>query len=111
MELKDIKNRMAVLSSVGKDNKPHSIAVEINEANAKEIIITDNYMQNTIKNLKINSLVSLTILDGTDCLCIDGKAKYFDSGKWIDFIKGLKENKGYPAKGAIVIKVLNIKKV
>ncbi|MDD5639155.1 MAG: hypothetical protein PHO28_04620 [Candidatus Pacebacteria bacterium] len=34
-----------------------------------------------------------------------GKAKYYKKGEWLNYVKKLKENKGLPAKGAIVIKV------
>ncbi len=68
-------------------------------------------MKNTIENIKNNPFISLVIIEGTDAIYIDGKAEYYTSGKWIDLIKSMKENKGYPAKGAIIIEILKITKV
>jgi len=39
---------------------------------------------------------------------IIGVAKYFNKGKWLEYVKSMKENKGLPAKGAILIKVSKI---
>jgi hypothetical protein len=39
---------------------------------------------------------------------IIGQAKYFTTGKWKELVVAMKENKGLPAKGAILIKVSKI---
>ena len=37
--------------------------------------------------------------------------EYHDSGRWLEFVKGLEENKGHPTKGALVIEVEEIKEM
>ena len=115
-EIKDnIKNKIADLASVTLDNKPHTIAVEVNEVKDNKIIITDNQMKNTPKDIKNNPNVSLVFWEGKKDeergWRINGKAEYYDSGKYLDFVKSLKENKGCLTKGAIVIKVEEIKEL
>ena len=66
-------------------------------------------MNQTIKDIKNNPNVALLGWDkemvGYKLL---GKANYFDTGKWADKVKSLKENKGVPAKGALLITVNKI---
>ncbi len=108
-EIKDkLEKRYISLASVTLDNKPHAIAAEINKVEDNKIIITDNFMKTTIENIKNNPNVSLVLIEGENGWRIDGKAEYFDSGKWLEFVKSLKENKGFTPKGAILI---NIKKI
>lgn len=66
-------------------------------------------MRKSIENIKKNENVALVGWDkhfnGYQFL---GKAQYFNSGKWIKFVKNLKENKNMPAKGAIVVNIQQI---
>jgi len=39
---------------------------------------------------------------------IIGQAEYYTSGPWKDYVERMEENKGLPAKGAILIKVSKI---
>jgi hypothetical protein len=39
---------------------------------------------------------------------INGKAEYFDSGEWLDFVKNMPENKDEPANGALVVDIKDI---
>jgi len=115
MKIEDIKeiieNKIVALSSVTPDNKPHSIAVEINEVIDNKIIITDNQMKKTVENIKNNPNISLVFWQGEEGWRISGTATYHSSGKWLDYVKSLKENQGFPAKGALVIKVEEITKL
>jgi predicted pyridoxine 5'-phosphate oxidase superfamily flavin-nucleotide-binding protein len=112
MEIKDIKEKLGkatiAVATVNKDNKPHNIAIMYAKIVDEKIIITDNYMKTTVENIKTNPYVSLVFWKGGQGYRIDGKADYFESGRWLDFVKNLKENKGLPAKGAIVIKEIRI---
>ena len=40
-----------------------------------------------------------------------GTAEYFTSGKWLDRVKQMPENEGYPARGAILVTISGIKKL
>lgn len=112
MEIETIKdkieNAIVALSTVTPDNKPHTIAVEVNKIEDNKIIITNNQMKTTIDNIKNNPNVSLVFWEGEKGWRIDGNTEYYDSGKYLDFVKSLKENEGLPAKGAIVV---NIEKI
>ena len=113
-EIKDkIENAIVALASVNSEGKPHAIAVACIKVKDGKIIITDNYMRTTIKNIKSNLNVSLVFWEGEEGkeigYRIDGKAEYHNSGKWLDFVKGLEENKDMPSKGAIVINVEEIR--
>ncbi len=111
-DIKDkIKNKILALASVDDAGKPHPIAVEVNDLKDNKIIITDNFMKTTIENIKESSWVSLLFWENGEGFRIDGKAEYHSSGKWFDFVKGLKENKCYSPKGAVIVNILKIEKL
>ena len=111
MKLQDIQNKLEkstiAVSTINKD-KPHTIFILYPKIIDNKIIITDNYMKTTVENLKINQNICLAFFEGEKGWRIDGKARYYNSGKWLDYVKKLKENKGMPAKGAIVIEIEKI---
>ena len=108
----DLLKRRTIIALATSDlnYKPRAIFVEVNQAKDNQIVITDNEMKITKKNLLENNKVALLVFekDYSYCLKILGKAKYYKKGKWLKLVKSLKENKGLPAKGAIVIKVEKI---
>lgn len=107
----EIKNKIAALATVNQKNLPHAIAVEINDIIYNKLIITDNYMKTTINNIKNNPNISIVFWDKNAGYRIDGKAEYHNSGKWLDFVKSLKENMRFPTKGALIINITEIKKI
>jgi len=115
IKIEDIKNKLEkatlALASVDENSKPHNIAVMYAKVYDGKIIITNNFMKKTIENIKINNLVSLVFWEGEEGWRIDGEAEYFDSGRWLDFVKKMKENQGLPARGAIVVNISNISKL
>lgn len=115
MKIQDIKgkleNEYISLASVTSDNKPYAIAAEINKVEDDKIVITNNFMKTTIENIKNNPNVSLVLIEGENGWKINGKAKYYDSGKWLNFVKSLETNKRYSPKGAIVINVEEVKEL
>jgi len=119
-ELKQlVENNIVAFASVDEAGKPHNIAVAYPKVVSKnQIIITDNFMKETIQNILKNNSISLVVWntdweDIKDCYGYElrGTIKYFTSGKWHDFVKNMKKNKGLPAKGAILITVNKIKKL
>ncbi len=110
-----IENNALALSTV--DNKnPHTIAVGYVKVVGKKLIISNNYIVKTIENIKKNNNVSLAVWNKDwkkKCIGfqLNGKARYFVSGKWKEFIKKIPINKGEPCKGAIVVSVNKIKKL
>ncbi len=119
-ELKQlIENNIVAFASVNEADKPHNIAVAYPKVVSKnQIILTDNFMEETIQNILKNNNVSLVVWnadweDIKDCYGYElrGIVEYFTSGKWHDFVKNMDKNKGLPAKGAILITVEKIKQL
>ncbi len=114
-KIKKIEKAIVAVATVDEKNQPHNISVACVKIKDDKIILTDNYMKSTVENIKKNPNVSLVFWYGKEGeekgYRINGKAEYFDSGKWVEFVKELEENKGYPAKGAIVIEVNEIKEL
>jgi len=110
-EIKKIieKNPVALATTDEKGN-PYCIAVADVKVIDNKLLIGDNYMKNTIENIKNNKNVCLVVwnkdLVGYQ---LKGSAEYFKEGKWLELVK--KIHKGYPAKGAIVIDIKQIKKL
>jgi len=99
------------LSTVGKNNCPHTIYVTYAKVEGDKITITDNFMEKTKANILQNPNVSLSILIGEAGFELIGTAEYFSSGKLVEFIRSLPENKAFPCKGAVVVSVSNVKKM
>jgi predicted pyridoxine 5'-phosphate oxidase superfamily flavin-nucleotide-binding protein len=110
-----IEDNALGLATVNKNGNPHNIAVAYVKVVSKdEVLISDNYIKETLENLKSNRNVSLVVWAKDwkkNCIGYEliGEAEYFNSGKWIDFIKNIPINKGEPCKGAILVKINKIK--
>ncbi len=109
---KIIENNPVALATCVK-NKPHVIAVANVKVIGKDaVVITDNLMKICKQNILKNHNIALAVWDKKwDGYRIKGTAKYYAKGKWLNFVKSIKENKGYSAKGAILIKVNEIVKL
>lgn len=109
---KIIEENVVALASVGTDGNPYCIAVAYVKVKDEKIVITANYMNTTINNIKNNSNICLTVWNKEWIgYQIKGHAEYFDEGKWRDFVKAIPENKDEPCKGALVIEINNVKKL
>ena len=110
-----IENNAMGLATVDKIGNPHCIAVGYVKVISKnQLIISDNYLKETLENIKSNPNVSLVVWCSDwkeNCVGYElkGKAECFTSGKWIDFIKKIPINKGEPCKGAILVTLNKIK--
>lgn len=117
MNLKKIKSIIEKLpmfiATTDKKCKPHVIAVTcVKVIDDKKMLITDNYMKTTRKNLLSNNKVEILVYGkGWKGYRIKGKSEYHKSGKWLEKVKAMKENKTHPAKGAIIITASKIEKV
>jgi predicted pyridoxine 5'-phosphate oxidase superfamily flavin-nucleotide-binding protein len=102
-------NPVAVATVMGKA-KPNAVALAFAKVvSGKEILLTDNYLNQTVKDLRKNKNVCLLVWDKNwQGYKIIGRARYFTGGKWKKFVEKMKENRGLPAKGAILIKVFKI---
>ena len=111
-EIKKIIEENPLALATIKEGKPYVIAVAYVKIKNNKIVITDNYMKTTINNIKNNHTVSLAVWNKNwEGYQINGEAKYYDSGEYLEFVKSLEENKDESPKGAIVVKINEIKRL
>jgi predicted pyridoxine 5'-phosphate oxidase superfamily flavin-nucleotide-binding protein len=103
---KIIENNLVVISTVLDKKFPNAVVVAfVKIVSDDKVLITDNYLNQTIKDLKKNNNVCLIVWNNKwEGYKIIGRAEYYKSGKWKKFVEAMKENKGLPAKGAILVK-------
>jgi len=112
-----IEENALAFATVDKKGNPHCIAVGFVKVVSKDqILVTDNYMVETTKNIQRNPNVALVVWNKNwkeKCVGYElrGTAKYFKSGKWYKMVRQIPENKEEPCKGAILIKIKKIKKL
>lgn len=108
-----IETNPNALATVGTNCEPNVIAVAfVKVVSPTELLISDNFMRQTLKNLTRNKKVGIAVWDRKWKGCkIAGTARYYDSGKWAKLVKDMPENKGLPAKGAVLVKVRTISKL
>lgn len=106
---KIIEENAFAFAMVDLKGNPYVIGLAGCKVRENKLILTDNFMKSTVMYIKNNPNVALVVWDknwkGYQFL---GQAKYYQKGKWLNFVKSLKENRGFPAKGAIVISVKKI---
>ncbi|GAF98294.1 unnamed protein product [marine sediment metagenome] len=108
-----IKENPLAFATVDEAGNPNVIGVAyVKVVSKNQILITDNYMKQTEKNLQKNNNVCLAVWDKNwNGYKLVGKAKYFTSGKWKKFVEEMPENKDLSAKGAILVTINKIKKL
>ena len=110
--MKIIEENPLALATIKSDGNPHVIAVAYVKVKDNKLIITRNYMNQTLDNIKSNSKVSLAVWDKDwNGYRVGGTAEYFEDGAWFDFVKSLKENEDEPCKGVIVIDIVEVVKL
>ncbi len=104
---KIIERNYAAFATVDKNCRPNVIAVAcVRVVEKNKLLITDNFMGYTAESIRRNDNVCLAVWnDKEKGYKVIGKAKYFQDGKWLEFVKQMPENKGLSAKGAILITV------
>ena len=106
-----IKRNNIAFATIDKNNKPNVVYLShVKVVSKNHILITDNYMNKTRKNILANKFCALAVTDSKadTGYQLKGTAKYFSSGKWLKQVKVMKENKGLPAKGAVVVTIKEI---
>jgi len=107
-----IESNPVSVSTVNSNKVPHTIYVMyIKIIGEDKILITDNYMKKTKENILQNNKVALSILVGDAAFELNGIAEYFSVGDYVEQVKKIPENKGFPCKGAIVVTVEDIVKM
>jgi predicted pyridoxine 5'-phosphate oxidase superfamily flavin-nucleotide-binding protein len=103
---KNIEGQLAALCTVMDNNTPNAIVVEIHKVlDDNKILLTDNYMNQTLKDIKQNPNIMVLIWDNKGSTKFIGEAEYFSEGKYYDIVKALPYNKGFPCKGVVVLTV------
>ncbi len=109
-----IDNKPIHIATVTPEGDPNlAVASDVNILNDDELIISVNEMNRTQTNIQSNSKVVITAFDKDwKGVRIFGKAKFHDSGEYLDYCKktffGNGEVSPFGAtepKGAIVVKV------
>lgn len=113
---KFIESNAMGLATVGKNGKPHNIAVAYVKVVENKLVISNAHIKESIKNIKQNENVSLVVWNKEwEKACVGyeliGKAKNYTSGKWFDFVCKMPDNEGYKINSAIVVKINKIKKL
>lgn len=108
--LKIVENNACALATITKDGRPNVIGVAcVKIVDMDTMLITDNYMQQTKDDIIYNPHVVMVVWNSKwKGYKFIGKAQYRSSGKWLEQVKKMPENKGLPAKGAILIEVEKI---
>ncbi len=112
---KIIEDHALGLATVDKNGNPHNIAVGyVKVISENQLLISDNYLEETIQNIKLNPNVALVVWISNwkeNCIGYElkGKVEYFTSGKWVEAIKKIPANNGESCKGAILITINKIK--
>jgi len=112
-ELKElIESNPIYISTIDANQAPHIIYIMYTKLiEENKILITDNYMENTKENILQNNKVSLSILVGGVAFELKGTAEYFSTGEYVEQVKKISENKGFPCKGAILVSIEKIIKM
>lgn len=104
------RRKIVVLATSSASVQPRAIFVEINQVRDDKVIITDNEMETTKKNLLENKNVFVLVFE-EDChygLKILGEAEYRTEGEYFDFVKNLESNRDYDPKGVLIITIKDV---
>lgn len=109
------KVRNVVIATASRDGAPNAVPVSAKKIiNAETILISDQYLNKTLANMRANPRVSVMYWEGTEgyqfkgFVTIEtGGQRYEDTARWID---GLSVKYGLPlkSKGAIIFKIEEI---
>lgn len=109
-----IESNAIGFATVGKNGRPHNIAVAYVKVVGDKIVISNSHIYESVKNLEYNNNVSLVVWNKEwEKACVGyeltGTAKNYTEGKWFDYVSNLPDNEGYKIISAIVVKVSKIK--
>ena len=103
-----IEKEVLALATADFNNTPNAIAIACCKVVGKDkILITDNFMNKTKKNLLKNRKVALAVWskDGEEGYQFKGRAKYLTAGKWKRKVDEDPDNKGLAHKAAVLVTV------
>jgi predicted pyridoxine 5'-phosphate oxidase superfamily flavin-nucleotide-binding protein len=101
-----IEKKLIYLATSDNKGRPNLITVMYCKLIGKnQILVTDNFMNKTRKNLLQNNKISVVCGAGEEWYQLKGTAKYLPKGKWKNIVKAMSENKGLAAKAAVLITI------
>lgn len=111
--VKDIfeKERFHQLATASKNGEPNCSYIGAKYLLDDEtIIIVDNFMRKTLKNILENPKIAIVIIRDKEAYQIKGECEYQTNGPIYEEARKWMKAKGdkYPAKGALVVKVTDI---
>jgi hypothetical protein len=109
------KVRNVVVATATPDGKPNAVPIGAKKIiDAETILISDQYFNKTVANMKANPRVSVMFWEGREGYQLKGIAtietsgpRYEDTARWID---ELSAKLGHPlkSKGAVILKIEEI---
>jgi uncharacterized pyridoxamine 5'-phosphate oxidase family protein len=113
---KFIESNVVGFATIGKNGKPHNIAVACVKVVEDRIVISNTHIKESIENLKHNNNISLVVWNKEwERACVGyelaGKAKNYTNGKWFEYVSNLPDNKGYKIVSAIIVGITKIKRL
>lgn len=106
-----IEGEVVALATSDLIGKPNVIAVCCCKVvGNNQILITDNFMNKTRKNLLENKRVAVAVWsrEGEEGYQFKGQAQYFTSGKWKEIVDEDPDNKRLAHKAAVLVTVEEI---
>lgn len=104
-----IESTPVAIATVMPNGDPNVIGVAYVKVVDDQIIVTNNFMNQTLKDIEHNPHVAVIVWNqNLEGYKIIGEAKHFQEGEWMDFVKNIPENKNMPTKGALVITVSKV---
>lgn len=102
-----IEENPVAFATVDEAGKPNVIWVAfVKVISDNQVLITDNYMKQTVQNLSKNNNVCLAVWNKErKWVKLTGNANYYSEGIWKAYIEKMPENDGLPAKWAIIVNI------
>ena len=107
---KSINESIVFLTTATKDGIPNVAPMRaLKVVDDETVVICDNFMHKTLKNIKENPNVALATSDCKDHpFQYKGIAEYYTDGEWFEVAKEIDAQFGRVPKGAVVIKIKEI---
>ncbi len=103
-------NNIIVLATADQYGQPRAVFMGYPKCINHRIVLVDNFMNITKRNIVENPLVSILAYnkDYSVCLKISGKASYHTDSSHLEWAKGLEENKDLNPKGVVEVIIDNV---
>ncbi|AEH06660.1 pyridoxamine 5'-phosphate oxidase family protein [Methanothermococcus okinawensis] len=107
---KSINEAIVFLATSSKDGIPNVVPMKaLKVVDDETVVICDNFMHKTLKNIKENPNVAIATSDCRDNpFQYKGVAEYYTEGEWFEVAKEIDKPFDKVPKGAVVIKIKEI---